>query len=76
MFGINEQNKDLLKLVKKGLSENIYAGIGKMSAFGYRPYTMEELPEEYVKYYSVLDTCPLVFGWAKTRLEEEKSKNK
>ena len=76
LFGIYEQNKDLLKFIKKVISENIYAEIGKMSPFGYRPCTMEELLEEYVKYYSVLDTCPLFFGWAKSRLEEEKSKNK
>lgn len=61
-------NKDTKKFFRAIVTKNMDQYAGRMSEYGYRPFTIEELITDVMENMRLFESCPLYMQWADSRL--------
>lgn len=67
---LNKANKDTKKFLNAAANDRVHEFLDTMSPYGYRPFSIEELVQEYVENHYLFDRGASFFDWANRNLKK------
>lgn len=73
---LSKTNKDTKKFLNTAAHDRVFEYLDTMSSYGYRPFSIEELVQEYVENHYLFDRGAPFFDWAYRNLKKTSSSAK